>query len=298
MKIQSVNDRIEVSIGKDLFTAFNYRDTAKPFLYPVFAPDQTRMTRDFPMKESAGEGDDHPHHQSIWVGHEVSGVDFWHCKNGEKILVDGAPVISAEENSVVASSQWIDASGKVICRDQTTWFFGSDDKSRWIDCELILKATESDITIDDTKEGIVAIRTHPDLRLSPDPDRGVNEVFGSAVNSNGSEGGDLWGQPAAWVLYTGQVETKPTSLLILDHPDNFRHPTTWHARDYGLVAANPFGLHHFQKLKEGAGAVKLLKTQTLTLRYRFQFSSEIVTTEAADESWSHWTQPREKSSPQ
>ena len=33
-------------------------------------------------------------------------------------------------------------------------------------------------------------------------------------------------------------------VAIFDHPSNPQHPTTWHARQYGLIAANPFGLNH------------------------------------------------------
>lgn len=299
MDIKKVDGRIEVSIGDQLFTAYNYQDTAKPFLYPVYGPGQTRMTRDFPMKQTAGEGDDHPHHKSIWIGHQVSGADFWHGHDGEKIVVDGEPVIDEQLGTVTANSNWVDGSGKTICSDRTKWTFGFDDDSRWIDCRLELRASSGNITIDDTKEGMVAIRTHPDLRLNPDPKRGVKEVFGSAVNSQGSAGEEIWGQAAAWVLYSGEIESKPTSMLIMDHPESFRYPTTWHARDYGLVAANPFGLQQFQKMEPGAGAVALVKQQSLTFQYRFQFFDKRIDAEVAGQAMKRWVQSgRENSSSQ
>ena len=39
-------------------------------------------------------------------------------------------------------------------------------------------------------------------------------------------------------------------------------------RDYGLLAANPFGLHYFQKQEAGAGDYTIKKGDTLVLRYR------------------------------
>ena len=276
LAIKTNNGRVEVSIGDELFTAYNFKDSDKPFLHPVNGPNQIRMTRNFPMEETAGEADDHPHHKSIWIGHEISGVDFWTCRDGAKIVVDGSPTIDAATNSITATSKWIDADQKIICTDTTKWTFGFDEKSRWIDCVFSLVASEGPITIDDTKEGTVAIRTHPDLRLKPDPKRGVQEVFGNATNSQGTTGPEIWGQSASWVLYTGTVESKPASLLILDDPANFRHPTTWHARDYGLIGANPFGLHAFQEMKKGAGQVALAKGQSLTLHYRFVFFAETI----------------------
>jgi hypothetical protein len=55
----------------------------------------------------------------------------------------------------------------------------------------------------------------------------------------------------------------------MDHPSNLRHPTWWHARDYGLLAANPFGIHDFEgKEDEHLGDYTLKKDETLTLRYQ------------------------------
>ncbi|MEE2825694.1 MAG: DUF6807 family protein, partial [Planctomycetota bacterium] len=54
-------------------------------------------------------------------------------------------------------------------------------------------------------------------------------------------------------------------------PSNLRHPTTWHAREYGLVAANPFGYHYFKNQPKGAGDYRLKPGESLTLRYRVVF---------------------------
>ena len=58
-------------------------------------------------------------------------------------------------------------------------------------------------------------------------------------------------------------------LAIMDHPGNPRHPTWWHVRDYGLFAANPFGVHDFEKKPAGTGELVVPKGETLTFRYRF-----------------------------
>lgn len=273
-------DGVGVSIKVDgqPFTTFNHSpQTDKPFLHPVLGPDQIRMTRDFPIKETAGEANDHPHHKSIWIGHQLAGGDFWSHRDGSRIVVDGISTLATDSATAVGvKSSWVDDKAEKFCADRTIWAFGASPDSRWIDCTWTLIASEGPITIDDTKEGTVAVRTHPDLRLTPDPKRGVEKVFGNALNSNGTTGKELWGESARWVLYHGTIDSKPASLLILDHPSNFRHPTTWHARDYGLIAANPFGLHYFQGLPKQAGAVTLVKNQSLTLRYRFCFFAKAI----------------------
>jgi hypothetical protein len=58
-------------------------------------------------------------------------------------------------------------------------------------------------------------------------------------------------------------------VAIFDHPGNPRHPTWWHVRDYGLFAANPFGIHDFEKKPAGTGDYRIPAGQSLTFRYRF-----------------------------
>ncbi|MEM7784164.1 MAG: DUF6807 family protein, partial [Planctomycetota bacterium] len=104
-----------------------------------------------------------------------------------------------------------------------------------------------------------------------------------AFNSVGDVGKDLWGKKAAWIVYQGPIEGNDVSIAIFDHVDNLRHPTTWHARDYGLIAANPFGLHHFQKQPQGVGAVVIEKGKSLTLNYRLQIFEGLIDEQHASE---------------
>lgn len=270
---------IKVFLGDEHFTTFDYEHHAKPILYPIYGPGQIGMTRNWPMKKDVqGEAHDHPHHKSMWISHEISGVDFWAESEGT-VKTDSVDTKFAGEPTGVfqATSSWMKKSdGKTLLTDQTAYRFGGDDKSRWIDCTITYHADHGDIEFDDTKEGLFAIRTHPDLRLSARPNQGVTEVFGKAINSEGVSGKAIWGKKARWLLYQGPIDGKPMSIAMYDHPDNLRHPTTWHARDYGLVTANPFGLHHFLGAEKGEGAYKIEKDGELTLRYRVEFFDGIV----------------------
>jgi hypothetical protein len=91
------------------------------------------------------------------------------------------------------------------------------------------------------------------------------------VNSEGARDGDTWGKRATWVDYHGPVNGQLVGVAIFDHPANPRHPTWWHVRDYGLFAANPFGLHDFEKKPAGAGDLVVARGDTVTFRYRFYF---------------------------
>ncbi len=255
------DDHILVTAGGNPFTSVITSGFARPVLYPLITASGSRLTRDFPFSEdTAGESKDHPHHQSLWFAHgDVNGIDFWKTGEGKGTIEVQKSTLG--ENTITLESVWKTPEGKMLLTDTTTIEFGEEESLRWIDYSITLTASSGAITFGDTKEGTMAVRTHPELRTKP-PARG------KAINSSGDKGDKLWGRRASWVSYSG----KPGSIAILDHPENLRHPTTWHARDYGLVAANPFGIHDFEGKPEGTGNFTLDASQSLTLRYRFLLS--------------------------
>ena len=249
------------------FATLNLQDYRRPVIYPIHGPGETPMTRNHPMKKGvAGEADDHPHHKSIWCAHGlINGVSFWHEQGQIKVDDDSPVQVDAQEDGSVRVSfktKYLDANEKLICRDHTAITFHDLGDARAIDWELNLMASEGDLLLGDTKEGMMAIRTHPSLRI----DKGAE-----AVNAGGVEGKDIWGKNAEWVDYSGNVQGNHVGIAVFDHPSNLRHPTTWHARAYGLVAANPFGLSHFQGKPKGTGDHTVKKGETLSFKYRFLF---------------------------
>ena len=288
VSIDQVHKQVDVTLDGELFTTFDFDKYSKPIFYPIFGPGQISMTRNWPMKENTtGESKDHPHHKSMWISHEISGVDFWSEKGGSvKTETIETNFVGNPSNVFRAKSKWIKKSdGKSLLTDQTTYWFGGDQSSRWINCLIKYNASHGDFEFDDTKEGLFAIRTHPDLRLTAKPKSGVKEVFGKAVNSEGVTGKSIWGKPAKWLLYYGEIDGRPVSIAMYDHPANLRHPTTWHARDYGLVTANPFGLHHFLGKAKGSGTFKVESGKSLELRYGIEFFQGIATTELVEEKY-------------
>ena len=94
---------------------------------------------------------------------------------------------------------------------------------------------------------------------------------GQIVNSEGDTDKEAWGKTASWVDYHGMVGGKPVGIAFMNHPSSFRYPTRWHVRNYGLFAANPFGLSDFVGKKDVDGSYTLEKGDSLLLRYRLLF---------------------------
>ena len=78
---------------------------------------------------------------------------------------------------------------------------------------------------------------------------------------------NVWGKRSNWVDYTAEVEGERLGVAMFDHPQNPRHPTYWHARDYGLFALNPFGRNAFDP-KQEESQWKLPAGQKLTFLWR------------------------------
>ncbi|HVV01114.1 MAG TPA: DUF6807 family protein, partial [Verrucomicrobiae bacterium] len=98
--------------------------------------------------------------------------------------------------------------------------------------------------------------------------RNKHRADGHIVLSTGVRDGKTWGKRADWCDYYGPVENQIVGIAVFDNPANPRHPTWWHVRDYGLLAANPFGIHFFEKKPPGAGELNVPAGKSITFKYR------------------------------
>ena len=267
VKIIELADKVKVEINGQLFTEYNFKDAAFPYFYPVIGPTGVNITRHFPMKEGENEEHDHPHQRSLWFTHgDVNGRDFWQGRD-EKIVHDRFLEISSGLDVGVIKSQnkWVARDGTVVCTDTRTHKFYSRADCRMMDIDVTIHASHGDVILGDTKEGSMAIRLAPTMRVEGKVGKG------HIINSEGHQDKEAWGKRAAWCDYYGPLNGQIVGVAIFDHPDNPRHPTWWHVRTYGLFAANPFGVHDFEKKPAGTGDLTIKEGSSVTFRYRFYF---------------------------
>ncbi len=265
IELKKDKQKITVNVDGELFTEYHFDGFKKPIFYPLNINKSVSLTRNYPMRKVENEEPDHPHHKSVWFSHQFNNIMFW----AEKGLVKHSKFLSFSPEgrpTFVTSNQWIHQE-KIQMTDETTVSFHAGKNWRAIDFTIKLMASHGDVLINDTKEGTFAVRVHPALRNKANK---KHNIPGGAVmtNSNGETGAKIWGKPAAWVDYSGKIDGQFYGVAIFDYPKNLRHPTTWHARAYGLLAANPFGQHYFQKKRKSAGNYTIKSGQSLTLRYR------------------------------
>ena len=262
---------VGVNLQPGFFTTYHAQDGPKPYYYPLIGPDRKPVTRAYPMKQVEGEDRDHPHQRSMWFSHgDVNGFDFWasdplnkpNPKFGAIQETSRAIVHNGLHVGVMRTTDdWLGLDGKKVCEDERTVLFtGTDGNAlRLIDFDVTIKATAGPVTFGDTKEGMFGLRVASSMDVK-------RKLGGKITNAEGATDNDAWGKASPWVDYTGPVEGKTVGIAILNHPDSFRYPTTWHVRDYGLFAANPFGWHDFGLKKSGAYTVPA--GESIRFRYR------------------------------
>ena len=269
VKITEQQGKVTVEVNGKLFTEYHIANVPRPYFYPVIGPTGAPVNRHWPMKDAPHEAHDHPHHKSLWFTHgDVNGVDFWADGDAKgKIVHDEFLEITSGPRVGVIKSQnnWVTADGELVCTDTRTHRFYSRPDGQMMDLEVTVHASEGELTFGDTKEGSMAIRLAPTMRLKGEVGQG------HIVNSAGDRDNTTWGKRAAWCDYYGPVAGDVVGVAIFDHPDNPRHPTWWHVRDYGLFAANPFGVHYFERKPEGTGNLVVPAGESVTFKWRFYF---------------------------
>jgi Methane oxygenase PmoA len=276
VELQRSAHQIEIRIDGRPFTTYYFDPAiAKPYLMPLRTASGAIVTRGFPMGNdvSAGnpkDGSFEPHQRPLYFGHgNLDGLDFWgeeafskyytdhsHQAYGHVVLKD---IEQASEQRIRAHFTLNTPHNRVIGEETQSFTFDGDAQTRLIDCEFVLTATAGPLDVGDTKEGTFAIRVAPEL----------SAPLGHMINSNGAQGEKaIWGKPANWVDYSGKISGMPVDIAVFDSPKSFRHPTTWHARAYGLFAANPFGNREFTNDPNKDGSWAIPEGKSILFRYR------------------------------
>ncbi len=264
-------DRISVSVNGEPFTEFFIagEDVAKPYFHPLRAASGTIVSRQYPMAIVEGESKDHPHHRGLWFAHgDVNSSDFWSAdpsregdRHGTIELEKVVSVKSGEESgSLEAIFVWKASDGKELVREtRRARFHASPADLRVMDLEIELEGIV-DAHFGDTKEGTFAIRVADSMN---------ERNSGTLLNARGMTGEkNVWGKRSPYMDYFGEVHGERYGIAVFDHPKNPKHPTYWHVRAYGLLAANIFGEHDFHNDESRDGGMTLAGGDTWTFRYR------------------------------
>jgi len=293
---------VEFRAGKEVVTVYQYAGEvqlekgdgkkllAKPFFYPLNAPNGVQVTRGWPMvRGTAGEKTDHYHQKSVWFCHgdvipeglelkvkssdkRVHGVDFWSETTGHGRIVCtdvGEPkAVSKSHASVTTRNAWQAPNGTAILEETRTLHVMMLPAGRLLIFDIDLHAAVCPITFGDTKEGSMGVRVNDSFRLEIKEGGTITSSQGGVAKAMAKDNLPMWGEIAEWHDYTGLIDGKTAGITIFDHPTN-ANKAAWHTRAYGLMAANPFGRAGagFPAWKGKPELVKMAKGDHLKLKY-------------------------------
>jgi hypothetical protein len=292
--VNEAQRRVDVTIDGRPFTSYIWPTSLKkPVLYPLITEDGITVTRGYPLEPRPHERVDHPHHAGMWFNYgNVNGFDFWNNSDAikpedrtkmgtilqEKIV---STMSGADHGELVVDSIWVTGEGEQLLDQTTRYVFSRRAHQRVIDQVITLRALDRAVFNDD-KEGVLGMRVASWLE-SPDEKGGVfldadgrptkvdsvekSDATGVYLTSEGVKGGAAWGTRGNWCALTGHTGDATVTIATLDHPKNPGYPTYWHARGYGLFAANPLGRSIFDP-KQPPYKFTLEKDQSATFRYR------------------------------
>ena len=308
--------RVDVLVDGKLFTSYIWPETLKkPVLYPLHTASGNVITRGYPLEPRAGERVDHPHHVGLWLNYgNVNGLDFWN--NSEAIKEQDRHKYGTirhrrikrasggkERGTLEVEMEWVTPDGKVLLSEETRFVFHAEGDRRAIDRITRLTALDAGVSFDDNKEGMLGIRVARQLEQPADKAEVFTDASGKATavprldntgvsgryrSSEGKVGDAVWGTRGRWTVLSGQIAGERVAVAVLDHPKNPGYPTYWHARGYGLFAANPLGQRAFSNGKEEL-KFALAPKQSVQFRHRVLILSGETTPEQIEAQYRRFT---------
>ena len=234
IELKKTTAGLDICYGEKVIAEFSHTQTpqGRPFICNIHTLDGIKVTRNYPITDK--DQNDHPHHQGLFhTFSQLNGIDFWHMKGMAKHRLYTVPPKDGNPASFSAESVYLDRDGETpLLKETMSYGFHITSEGLLITINAIIESEAEKVIIGSKEEGGIAIRVASDLRV---------QKGGKMIDNKGRKGGKaIWGKAARWVDNSGKKKGRWVgATLFASHSDlGVFH---WHSRDYGLIAANPFG---------------------------------------------------------
>jgi hypothetical protein len=253
--------RLRIRIADQAFADYVFQDRVitRPYFCNVHAPGGVPVTRQHPPVQGKDATDHATMHPGIWLAFgDLSVQDCWRNKapvRHEKFLA--APKGGPGRGSFAVLNRYLTEDGKkVIARESCRLTIEVRPQGHLLLWNSTFEKAEADCVFGDQEEMGLGVRLATSLTV---------KAGGQIVNSDSKRNErQVWGQQADWCDYSGTTASQRVGLLLMPDPANFRR-SWFHARDYGLLVANPFGQNAFTRGPKSRVALK--EGEPLRLRF-------------------------------
>ncbi len=252
--------KVLIQIAGKPFTTYVYKDPdiPRPYFCTVHAPDGVQVTRNHPPIDGEDPTDHATYHPGVWLAFgDISGADFW--RNRARVAHDG--FVEPPKNGVGTASfrvrnRYLTDAGREICRETCRYTVAARPEGRFLLVDSEFSSDTGEFVFGDQEEMGFGVRVATPISV---------KKGGQILNADGQKDeAGVWGKQADWCDYGMTKNAVRTGVVVMAHPGNFRQ-SWFHARNYGLLLANPFGRNAFTKGPKSE--VHVPKGETLRLRF-------------------------------
>lgn len=216
----------------------------RPYFAHVAGVEGTPLTRNHPPIEGADPTDHATYHPGVWMAFgDLGGADFWRNKARVVHKAFAEPSTGGPARGTFTVENEYRDGDRLVCTERCTYTVVAQAGGWFLIVEAAYTAPDAPVAFGDQEEMGFGVRVATPLMA-----KGGGTITNSAGAQNEAE---VWGQQAAWCDYSAPASTGRRGVVLLTHPDNFR-PSWFHARDYGLLLANPFGQNAFTEGEKSA----------------------------------------------
>jgi hypothetical protein len=276
LEIERHADRLQITAGgRPIATyVFNDAEILRPYFAQLHTPGGTQVTRNHPPIEGQDDTDHAAMHPGLWLGFgDLSGADFWRNRAAVRhVRFVDEPAIDRQGAGFTVENAYLSGEQKLcdeICRIQ----IAARPEGYLITWDSTFRGAAA-FAFGDQEEMGLGVRVATPLAV---------KHGGRIVNSDRQRNeSQVWGKPADWCDYSGAIGGRMAGLLLMPDPKNFRR-SWFHARDYGVLVANPFGQNAFTK---GAKSQVVVRPgESLRLRFGILAHEGTIDPAAAYADW-------------
>jgi Methane oxygenase PmoA len=232
--------------GRPLAT-YVYQDKVitRPYFAHVHVPSGLQVTRNHPPVEGKDLTDHATFHPGIWLAFgDISSQDYWRLQarvRHDRFVEE--PKGSQQQGSFSVENSYCQADDpeRVVCREICRYTVRKVQPGYLLVSDSVFRSDGKGFYFGDQEEMGLGVRVATPIAV---------KSGGHIVDAAGRvDEKQIWGKSATWCDYRGDMAGQRVGVLIMPDPANFR-VARFHARDYGLLVANPFGQKVFGDAKE------------------------------------------------
>lgn len=221
-------------------------DISRPYFAHLRTTESPQISRNYPPVAGKDRADHPTFHPGLWMSFgDISGNDYWRNAAPVKHV---ALKTDPEKNSFTVKNRYLNQEdpSEAVCDEKTSYTVIPRPGGYLLLWDSTF-SSDKEFYFGDQEEMGIGFRVATPIRVEKDAVGEMPSGNGKMVDSEGRVNGDeIWGNTADWCDYSGTLDGQQVGMTLFCHPDNFR-PSWFHARDYGLLEANPFGREAFGK---------------------------------------------------